>query len=586
MRSHHCGNLNIKNLNEEVTICGWIHRRRDHGGVIFLDVRDTTGIVQVVVNPENVEAFKIAEDIRSEYVIKAFGKIEGRPEDSQNDQLTTGDIEIKCSSIELLNEAETPAFPLDQSSEVGEDVRLKNRTLDLRRPEMQRNLRLKSDLTKSIRDYLEKNKFVDIETPILTKATPEGARDYLVPSRTNAGNFFALPQSPQLFKQMLMISGFDRYYQIARCFRDEDLRADRQPEFSQVDIEASFVEEQDVMNLAEEMISESFKKILNKKLGKLPKFKWHDAMEMYGCDKPDLRNPLKLVELSDIFKQEEFKVFSDPANDNNSRIAALVVPEGEKIGRGQIDRYTDFVKEFGAKGLAYIKVEGENISDLVSPILKYLSEECLTNIISTLKVKKGDLIFFGAGKEKIVNDYMSRLIARIGEDLNLLENDFMACWITDFPMFEEASDGSLTSLHHPFTSPVQTNLEKLGELNPLEINSKAYDMVINGVEIGGGSIRIHKKDLQKKVFALLGLSEEEAQTKFGFFLKTLTTGCPPHGGIAFGLDRLAMLMVGADSIRDVIAFPKTQSALCLLTEAPGPVTDESLDELHISRKED
>ena len=586
MRSHHCGNLNIKNLNEEVTICGWIHRRRDHGGVIFLDVRDTTGIVQVVVNPENVEAFKIAEDIRSEYVIKAFGKVEGRPEDSQNDQLTTGDIEIKCSSIELLNEAETPAFPLDQSSEVGEDVRLKNRTLDLRRPEMQRNLRLKSDLTKSIRDYLEKNKFVDIETPILTKATPEGARDYLVPSRTNAGNFFALPQSPQLFKQMLMISGFDRYYQIARCFRDEDLRADRQPEFSQVDIEASFVEEQDVMNLAEEMISESFKKILNKKLGNLPKFKWHDAMEKYGCDKPDLRNPLKLVELSDIFKQEEFKVFSDPANDNNSRIAALVVPEGEKIGRGQIDRYTDFVKEFGAKGLAYIKVEGENISDLVSPILKYLSEECLTNIISTLKVKKGDLIFFGAGKEKIVNDYMSRLIARIGEDLNLLENDFMACWITDFPMFEESSDGSLTSLHHPFTSPVQTNLEKLGELNPLEINSKAYDMVINGVEIGGGSIRIHKKDLQKKVFALLGLSEEEAQTKFGFFLKTLTTGCPPHGGIAFGLDRLAMLMVGADSIRDVIAFPKTQSALCLLTEAPGPVTDESLDELHISRKED
>ena len=586
MRSHHCSNLNIKNLNEEVTICGWIHRRRDHGGVIFLDVRDTTGIVQVVVNPENVEAFKIAEDIRSEYVIKAFGKVEGRPEDSQNDQLTTGDIEIKCSSIELLNEAETPAFPLDQSSEVGEDVRLKNRTLDLRRPEMQRNLRLKSDLTKSIRDYLEKNNFVDIETPILTKATPEGARDYLVPSRTSAGNFFALPQSPQLFKQMLMISGFDRYYQIARCFRDEDLRADRQPEFSQVDIEASFVEEQDVMNLAEEMISESFKKILNKKLGKLPKFKWHDAMEMYGCDKPDLRNPLKLVELSDIFKQEEFKVFSDPANDNNSRIAALVVPEGEKIGRGQIDRYTDFVKEFGAKGLAYIKVEGENISDLVSPILKYLSEECLTNIISTLKVKKGDLIFFGAGKEKIVNDYMSRLIAGIGEDLNLLENDFMACWITDFPMFEEASDGSLTSLHHPFTSPVQTNLEKLGELNPLEINSKAYDMVINGIEIGGGSIRIHKKDLQKKVFALLGLSEEEAQTKFGFFLKTLTTGCPPHGGIAFGLDRLAMLMVGADSIRDVIAFPKTQSALCLLTEAPGPVTDESLDELHISRKED
>ena len=586
MRSHHCGNLNIKNLNQEVTICGWIHRRRDHGGVIFLDVRDTTGIVQVVVNPENVEAFKIAEDLRSEYVIKAFGQVEGRPEDSQNDQLTTGDIEIKCSSIELLNEAETPAFPLDQSSEVGEDVRLKNRTLDLRRPEMQKNLRLKSDLTKSIRDYLESNNFVDIETPILTKATPEGARDYLVPSRTSAGNFFALPQSPQLFKQMLMIAGFDKYYQIARCFRDEDLRADRQPEFSQIDIEASFVEEQDVMNFAEEMISESFQKILNKKLGKLPKLKWHDAMEKFGCDKPDLRNPLQLVELSDIFKNEEFKVFSEPANDKNSRIAALIVPEGEKIGRGQIDRYTDFVKEFGAKGLAYIKVDGESIADLSSPILKYLSEECLKNILTALKVKKGDLIFFGAGKEKIVNDYMSRLIAKIGIDLHLLKDGFEACWITDFPMFEETSDGSLTSLHHPFTCPVETELEKLGKLSPLEINSKAYDMVINGVEIGGGSIRIHKKALQEKVFELLGLSEDEAQKKFGFFLKTLTTGCPPHGGIAFGLDRLAMLMVGAESIRDVIAFPKTQSALCLLTEAPGSVTDESLDELHISRKED
>ena len=486
----------------------------------------------------------------------------------------------------MLNEAETPAFPLDQSSEVGEDVRLKNRTLDLRRPEMQRNLRLKSALTKSIRDYLESNNFVDIETPILTKATPEGARDYLVPSRTSAGNFFALPQSPQLFKQMLMIAGFDKYYQIARCFRDEDLRADRQPEFSQIDIEASFVEEQDVMNFAEEMINESFQKILNKKLGKLPKLKWHDAMEKFGCDKPDLRNPLQLVELSDIFKNEEFKVFSEPANDKNSRIAALIVPEGEKIGRGQIDRYTDFVKEFGAKGLAYIKVDGESIADLSSPILKYLSEECLKNILTALKVKKGDLIFFGAGKEKIVNDYMSRLIAKIGIDLHLLKDGFEACWITDFPMFEETSDGSLTSLHHPFTCPVETELEKLGKLSPLEINSKAYDMVINGVEIGGGSIRIHKKALQEKVFELLGLSEDEAQKKFGFFLKTLTTGCPPHGGIAFGLDRLAMLMVGAESIRDVIAFPKTQSALCLLTEAPGSVTDESLDELHISRKED
>ena len=586
MRTHHCGKLNKDHLNNEVTICGWIHRRRDHGGVIFLDVRDTTGIVQVVVNPENEQAFKIADEIRSEYVIKATGLVEGRPDDSQNEQLTTGEIEIKSTSIELLNTADTPAFPLDQSADVGEDVRLKNRTLDLRRPEMQNNLRLKSLLTKSIRDYLETNNFVDIETPILTKATPEGARDYLVPSRTSPGNFFALPQSPQLFKQMLMISGFDRYYQIARCFRDEDLRADRQPEFSQIDIEASFVNEEDVMKLAEEMIVSAFKKILDVDLGSVSKMKWHEAMEEYGCDKPDLRNPLKLVELSDIFKEEEFKVFSDPANDGTSRIAALVVPEGESIGRGQIDRYTDFVKEFGAKGLAYIRVEGEDSSSLSSPILKYLSEECLTNILANLDVKKGDLIFFGAGKAKIVNDYMSRLITRLGNDLGLTQDGYTACWVTDFPMFEEASDGSLTSLHHPFTSPVESNVEELDKLEPLEINSKAYDMVINGIEIGGGSIRIHRKDMQEKVFDLLGLSQEEAQQKFGFFLKTLTSGCPPHGGIAFGLDRLAMLMVGAESIRDVIAFPKTQSAVCLLTEAPGSVRDESLEELHISRKED
>ena len=586
MRTHHCGKLNKDHLNNEVTICGWIHRRRDHGGVIFLDVRDTTGIVQVVVNPENEQAFKIADEIRSEYVIKATGLVEGRPDDSQNEQLTTGEIEIKSTSIELLNTADTPAFPLDQSADVGEDVRLKNRTLDLRRPEMQNNLRLKSQLTKSIRDYLETNNFVDIETPILTKATPEGARDYLVPSRTSPGNFFALPQSPQLFKQMLMISGFDRYYQIARCFRDEDLRADRQPEFSQIDIEASFVNEEDVMKLAEEMIVSAFKKILDVDLGSVSKMKWHEAMEEYGCDKPDLRNPLKLVELSDIFKEEEFKVFSDPANDDTSRIAALVVPEGESIGRGQIDRYTDFVKEFGAKGLAYIRVEGEDSSSLSSPILKYLSEECLKNILVNLDVKKGDLIFFGAGKAKIVNDYMSRLITRLGNDLGLTQDGYTACWVTDFPMFEEASDGSLTSLHHPFTSPVESNVEELDKLEPLEINSKAYDMVINGIEIGGGSIRIHRKDMQEKVFDLLGLSQEEAQQKFGFFLKTLTSGCPPHGGIAFGLDRLAMLMVGAESIRDVIAFPKTQSAVCLLTEAPGSVRDESLEELHISRKED
>ena len=586
MRSNYCGELSKKHIDNIVTVCGWVHRRRDHGGVIFLDVRDRTGIVQGVVNPENKKPFSLAEKNRSEFVLKISGKVNERPEDAENEDLTTGVIEIIADEIIVLNEAETPAFPLDQSAEVSEEVRLKNRTLDLRRPEMQKNLETKSKISQIVRKELEKKDFIDIETPILTKATPEGARDYLVPSRTNRGSFFALPQSPQLFKQMLMISGFEKYYQIARCFRDEDLRADRQPEFSQLDIESSFVEEKDIMNLTNDLMRKVFKEIAKEDLKNIEVITWEKSMEEFGSDKPDLRNPLRLIEVKKLFEKEEFKVFSEPANDDESRIAALVINDGDKIGRGQIDRYTDFVKEFGAKGLAYIKVEGENISDLVSPILKYLSEECLTNIISTLKVKKGDLIFFGAGKEKIVNDYMSRLIAKIGEDLNLLENDFMACWITDFPMFEEASDGSLTSLHHPFTSPVQTNLEKLGELNPLEINSKAYDMVINGVEIGGGSIRIHKKDLQKKVFALLGLSEEEAQTKFGFFLKTLTTGCPPHGGIAFGLDRLAMLMVGADSIRDVIAFPKTQSALCLLTEAPGPVTDESLDELHISRKDD
>ena len=586
MRTDHCGKLNKKKIGKEVLVCGWVHRRRDHGGVIFLDLRDTTGIVQLVVNPEDKDAFEAADQVRSEFVIQARGIVEERPDESENLQLSTGEIEIRCSVIEILNEAETPAFPLDQSSEVGEDVRLKHRTLDLRRTEMQENLRLKSKLTKSIRDFLEDNNFVDIETPILTKATPEGARDYLVPSRTSPGNFFALPQSPQLFKQMLMIAGFDKYYQIARCFRDEDLRADRQPEFSQIDIEASFVGEEDIMSLAEGMISTAFKSVLDENLGEVPRFKWEEAMEMYGSDKPDLRNPLMLKELSEIFVKEEFKVFSEPANDPKARIAALVISEGDKIGRGQIDRYTDFVKDFGAKGLAYIRVEGSDVESLSSPILKYLSSECLSKIMSELSLKQGDLVFFGAGKKKTVNDYMSRLLNKIGLDLNLLSEGFRACWVTDFPMFEESNDGNLTSLHHPFTSPVETNLNKLDDLDVLEINSKAYDMVINGIEIGGGSIRIHRKDMQQKVFDLLGLTQKEVETKFGFFLKTLSSGCPPHGGIAFGLDRLAMIMVGADSIRDVIAFPKTQSAVCLLTDAPGEVNEDSLDELHITRKEE
>ena len=586
MRTNYCGELGKDFAGKSVTVCGWVHRRRDHGGVIFLDLRDTTGMVQIVVNPEQADSFTIADNVRSEYVLKVTGLVEERPQDSENLTLATGEIELRCEEIVVLNTAETPAFPLDQSSDVGEDVRLKNRTLDLRRPEMQNNLRLKSKLTKAIRDYLESESYMDIETPILTKATPEGARDYLVPSRTSPGNFFALPQSPQLFKQMLMVSGFDKYYQIARCFRDEDLRADRQPEFSQVDIEASFVDEDDVMNMAESMIRFSFDKVLNIDLGDIPKIPWHESMNLYGCDKPDLRNPLILNEVSEVFLSEEFKVFSEPANDKNSRIAALVIDNGEEIGRGQIDRYTDFVKEFGAKGLAYIRVDQPTLAGLNSPIIKYLSEECQQKLIESLNLEKGNLVFFGAGKMKVVNDYMSRLISRIGNDLGLIKEGFKSCWVTDFPMFEENSEGGLTALHHPFTSPKEQNPSKLKDSDSLEINSKAYDMVLNGVEIGGGSIRIHDSELQQEIFNILGLSKEEQNEKFGFFLRTLQSGCPPHGGIAFGLDRLAMLMVGAESIRDVIAFPKTQSALCLLSEAPGSVPDDSLEELHIKKIEE
>ena len=586
MRTNYCGELGKDFAGKSVTVCGWVHRRRDHGGVIFLDLRDTTGMVQIVVNPKQADSFTIADNVRSEYVLKVTGLVEERPQDSENLTLATGEIELRCEEIVVLNTAETPAFPLDQSSDVGEDVRLKNRTLDLRRPEMQNNLRLKSKLTKAIRDYLESESYMDIETPILTKATPEGARDYLVPSRTSPGNFFALPQSPQLFKQMLMVSGFDKYYQIARCFRDEDLRADRQPEFSQVDIEASFVDEADVMNMAESMIRFSFDKVLNIDLGDIPKIPWHESMNLYGCDKPDLRNPLILNEVSEVFLSEEFKVFSEPANDKNSRIAALVIDNGEEIGRGQIDRYTDFVKEFGAKGLAYIRVDEPTLAGLNSPIIKYLSEECQQKLIESLNLKKGNLVFFGAGKMKVVNDYMSRLISRIGNDLGLIKEGFKSCWVTDFPMFEENSEGGLTALHHPFTSPKEQDPSKLKDSDSLEINSKAYDMVLNGVEIGGGSIRIHDSELQQEIFNILGLSKEEQNEKFGFFLRTLQSGCPPHGGIAFGLDRLAMLMVGAESIRDVIAFPKTQSALCLLSEAPGSVPDDSLEELHIKKIEE
>ena len=586
MRSNYCGELSKKYINKIVTICGWVHRRRDHGGVIFLDVRDKTGIVQVVVNPENKKSFSFAEKVRSEFVLKISGKVNERPEDAENEELTTGVIEIIADEIIVLNEAETPAFPLDQSAEVSEEVRLKNRTLDLRRPEMQKNLETKSKISQIVRKALEKKDFIDIETPILTKATPEGARDYLVPSRTNRGSFFALPQSPQLFKQMLMIAGFEKYYQIARCFRDEDLRADRQPEFSQLDIESSFVEEKDIMGLTNDLMREVFKEIANEDLENIEVIKWDKAMEEFGSDKPDLRNPLRLIEVKKFFEKEEFKVFSEPANDDESRIAALVINDGEKIGRGQIDRYTDFVKEFGAKGLAYIKVENATYSGVNSPILKYLSEECIETLIKELSLKKNDLVFFGAGKSRIVNDYMSRLINKIGKDLNLLKDGYQACWVTEFPMFEKDNDGKVSALHHPFTSPAQSDLKELQKIDINSIKSRAYDFVVNGIELGGGSIRIHNKEIQEQIFKLLNLSPKEANNKFGFFLKVLGTGCPPHGGIAFGLDRIAMILTGADTIRDVIAFPKTQSAMCLLTEAPGEVPDESLEELNIKKIEE
>ena len=586
MRSNYCGELSKKHIDNIVTVCGWVHRRRDHGGVIFLDVRDKTGIVQVVVNPENKKPFSLAEKIRSEFVLKISGKVNERPEDAENEDLTTGVIEIIADEIIVLNEAETPAFPLDQSAEVSEEVRLKNRTLDLRRPEMQKNLETKSKISQIVRKELEKRDFIDIETPILTKATPEGARDYLVPSRTNRGSFFALPQSPQLFKQMLMISGFEKYYQIARCFRDEDLRADRQPEFSQLDIESSFVEEKDIMDLTNDLMRTVFKEIAKEDLKNIEVITWEKSMEEFGSDKPDLRNPLRLIEVKKLFEKEEFKVFSEPANDNESRIAALVINDGDKIGRGQIDRYTDFVKEFGARGLAYIKVENVSYEGVSSPILKYLSEECIENLIKELNLKKNDLVFFGAGKAKIVNDYMSRLINKIGKDLNLLKDGYEACWVTEFPMFEKDNDGKVSALHHPFTSPAQSDLEELQKIDINTIKSRAYDFVVNGIELGGGSIRIHNKKIQEQIFKLLNLSQKEANEKFGFFLKVLGTGCPPHGGIAFGLDRIAMILTGAETIRDVIAFPKTQSAMCLLTEAPGEVPDESLEELNIKKIEE
>jgi len=585
MRTDYCGTLGSKDIDREVTLCGWVDRRRDHGGVIFIDLRDRDGIVQVVFDPDGKEFFQLADEVRSEYVLKVTGRVRAREAATVNANMKTGEIEVFGLGLEILNTSETPSFQLDEHTSVGEEVRLRDRFLDLRRTEMQKNLQLRARITSTVRNSLEQQGFLDIETPILTRATPEGARDYLVPSRTHEGKFFALPQSPQLFKQLLMVSGYDRYYQIAKCFRDEDLRADRQPEFTQIDIEASFIEEDDIMGVSETMIRNLFNSVLSVYLGDFPRMPYSEAMSRFGSDKPDLRIPLELVDVGDLMESVEFKVFSGPATDPKGRVAAIKVPGGnDKLTRKQIDDYTKFVGIYGAKGLAYIKCN--DISDLAeglqSPIVKFLPEDVRGAILERTGAENGDLIFFGADKATVVNESLGALRCKLGADLNLYTCEWAPLWVIDFPMFEETDEG-WHALHHPFTAP-SVSPDEL-KANPGEALSRAYDMVLNGTELGGGSIRIHDQKMQKTVFDVLGISEEEADEKFGFLLRALSYGAPPHGGLAFGLDRLVMLMVDADSIRDVIAFPKTQSAQCLMTDAPGLVTNTQLRDLNLRLRE-
>ena len=586
-RSVYCGLVRSSDNDKEITLMGWVDRRRDHGGVIFLDLRDREGIVQVVFDSDVGEFFNLADSVRSEYVLKVTGKVRARSEATINPNMGTGEIEVYGTELEILNTAQTPPFQLDEFVTVGEDVRLKYRYMDLRRNEMQNSLRFRSKITSSIRNYLVDDGFLDIETPIMTRATPEGARDYLIPSRTHPGQFFAMPQSPQLFKQMLMVAGFDRYYQIAKCFRDEDLRADRQPEFTQIDIEASFIDEEDIMSTTEAMVSGLFHEHMGVEFSSFPRMTYAEAMQRYGSDKPDLRIPLELVEIKDLLKDIEFKVFAGPANDPSCRVTALKVPGGVEISRKQIDDYTKFVSIYGAKGLAWIKVNAleEGIDGLQSPIIKFLGDEVTLAIMDRLEAANGDIIFFGADKFSIVSEALGALRCKVGEDLSLYTCDWAPLWVIEFPMFETTDSGALTPLHHPFTAP-SCSVEELKN-DPANALSRAYDMVLNGVELGGGSIRIHDQDMQAVVFEVLGIEPAEQREKFGFLLDALKFGAPPHGGVAFGLDRLIMLMVGADSIRDVIAFPKTQSAACLLTDAPGDVDSEQLRELNIRlRKKD
>ncbi len=567
-------------IGEEVALCGWVHRRRDHGGVIFIDLRDREGLAQVVYDPDRAESFAVAETLRNEYVVRITGRVRRRPDGTLNPKMPTGEVEVLGHTLELLNQARTPPFQLDDEN-VHDDIRLRYRYVDLRRADMQENIKLRSRVTRALRAYLDDKGFLDIETPVLTRATPEGARDYLVPSRTQRGAFFALPQSPQLFKQLLMMSGMERYYQIVRCFRDEDLRADRQPEFTQLDMELSFVNEDDVTGLVEDMIRTLFKQVQGIELADpFPRMSYREAMQRYGTDRPDLRNPLELVEVGDLMRQVEFKVFSGPANQADGRVAALRLPGGNALTRKAIDDYTAYVGKYGARGLAYIKVNdlAQGSAGLQSPILKFLPGEAVQAVLQRAGAETGDLVFFGADKARIVNDSLSALRVKLGEDLGLLQGDWAPLWVVDFPLFEyNEPERRWDSLHHPFTAPQQA--QENTDLH--ESLARAYDLVLNGMELGGGSIRIHDPALQLKVLELLGIDEEQARDKFGFLIDALSYGCPPHGGIAMGLDRIVMIMAGARGIRDVIAFPKTQTASCLLTAAPAPASPGQLRELGI-----